>query len=243
MVIKMIRRILLTTVLAGLLLPVCAQDLFLGSFLMSFKSQQTDINDVPLLWYVEQNSKGMRMMMEFQDEMLQRGVSKRVIYDPADSSWTMLLSMNNIKQGTRVKRAKLFRNEKNNHSLIIKQTADHKIIEGYDCRKIIAQSNNYVAEIWLTKELNFDLCHIYKLLSHCGMVSEFMRKGEWFFWQGAKGMILEVTSRRTGSDEYYTLNISMIKQYKVDDKIFSTNGFKISEIPEGQNCGVAVEEK
>ena len=75
------------------------------------------------------------------------------------------------------------------------------------------------------------------------VVSEFMRKGDWFYWHNDKGMILEVISRNKESGENYSMTISDIKKDVVNEKAFDMIGFKISEIPEGQNCGVKMEDK
>ena len=183
------------------------------------------------------------MGLEIQDEMLSKGVSKRVIFNPADSTWTMLLSLNSIKQGTMVRRAAMFRKEESNKISSVIKTRERQIINGFHCRKTIVESKNYVAELWITDKLKFDLCRIYKLLAHCGMVSDFMRKGDWFYWQYEKGMVMKVVSTRKDSGESYSMTISDIKKNEVNEAAFNMTGFKISEIPEGQNCGVKIEEK
>ena len=219
------------------------QEVFHGNFLMSFSSSTEKIMDSPMLWNIESINNGGRMALQIQDELLDKGVSKRVIFNPADSTWTMLLSLNSIKQGSRVKRGEMYRQSKSGNKILIKADHAKRIIAGYKCKKYTFESSKYKAEVWVTNEIKFDLGHIYKLLAHCGMVSDIMRKGDWFLSGFSNGMILEVTSHKIETDESYTMHISDIHKSDVNEKMFDITGFKISEIPEGQNCGVIIDDK
>ena len=75
------------------------------------------------------------------------------------------------------------------------------------------------------------------------MVNDNLRKGDWYLWHAVKGMILEVNSKNKDTGELYNMKISNIVPGFFDEKYFDINGFKISEIPEGQNCGVPMEGK
>ena len=237
------RKPIILCVLIACFFDTTGQDIFHGSFLMSFKSSSNENTEAPMLWNIESVAAGGKMGLEIQDEMLIKGVSKRVIFNPADSTWTMLLSLNSVKQGTMVRRAAMYREEETKKITKVLNTEEKRIINGYKCRKTIVESKAYIAELWITDKVKFDLCRIYKLLAHCGMVSEFMRKGDWFYWHNDKGMILEVLSRNKESGENYSMTISDIKKDVVNEKAFDMIGFKISEIPEGQNCGVKMEDK
>ena len=74
-------------------------------------------------------------------------------------------------------------------------------------------------------------------------MSEFVRNGDWYKFNKINGMILEVTSKNKSTGESYTMSISEIKTGVINNTFFSINGFLISDIPEGQNCGVKVTEK
>lgn len=219
------------------------QPVFSGSFLMSFKSPANNAVEEPMLWNIESRSDGARMAMEIQDTMRRKGVSKRVVFNPNDSTWTMLMSFGNVKQGSRIHRADLFRNPVKEQTLKIKSTTVKRTIAGYHCKKMIAESKNYTSEIWITKEFNFDICLLYKLLSHCSMINEVVRKGDWFKQKVADGMIMEITSVKKATAESYTVSISSVMPNEINPALFTTKDFRIAEIPEGQNCGVATEEK
>jgi hypothetical protein len=75
------------------------------------------------------------------------------------------------------------------------------------------------------------------------MSSEYVRAGDWYFSTKVKGMILKLTSLNKKTNETYTLLVSEIKPGDLKPKFFDTTEFRISEIPEGQNCGVQSEKK
>ncbi len=219
---------------------ISGQTAFNGSFKMSFDVAEREKN-VPLLWYVEDGKANNQMTFELQDEMIKKGVSKRVLFNPSDSTWTMLIEFNKIKQGSRIHAAAMYRDSIKHTSLIVKSTKEKRIIEGYQCSKIIFESDSSIAEGWVTKDINFDLCNIYRLLSHCGMMNEYIQKGEWYFSDKVKTMILELTSRNKSTGESYTLKITNVTPGNINKKFFNLDGFKISDIPEGLNCGVSIE--
>jgi len=191
---------------------------------------------------IQPESGGGKMAMEIQDEMKKKGVDKRVLFNPQDSTWTMLMEYVNTKIGTRIHAAAMFRDSTKVSKMKMKSSAARRTIAGYSCKKIILESDAYRSEVWLTNQFNFDLCYLYKLMNHCGLMSEYVRHGDWFTWKNSRGMIIEVTSANKKSGESYTMNISMIKPGIINESLFNTKGFKISEIPEGQNCGVPVKD-
>ena len=225
-------------------IEINAQQAYTGSFLLTFQSSSQDNNDFPMLWNIEPAKEGGHMAMEIQDDMIKKGVSKRVLFDMKDSTWTMLMEFNKVKQGSRIHAADMFREKKKSkinieaHSTNIK-----KLIDGYNCNKIIIDTDKYHSEIWVTDKIDFNLGKIYLLLSHCGMMNEYVRKGDWFLFETKKQMILEVTSKSKLTGDAYTLQITDIHPKEINPHFFETNGFRISDIPEGQNCGVVVDDK
>lgn len=220
---------------------ISAQKPFQGSFLMSFNSAEPD-KDSPLLWNIRLDSTGGEMALQVQDNMLKKGVNKRVLFKPADSTWTMLINFNKVKQGTRIYAAAMFRDTSKHRPVTVRKLKDEKIISGYLCKKLTVESEKYFAEVWYTNEIKFDMCGIYRLLSHCGMMSEVVRKGDWFMNRKLKTMVLEATSTNKKTGLFYTMIISGINSL-IDQSFFDLNGFKISEIPEGENCGPIVKDE
>ncbi len=219
------------------------QENFSGNLLMSFKASIGPNKDFPLLWNIEKEPEGGRMVLEIQDDMQKKGVSKRVLFNPNDSTWIMMMEYNLVKQGTKIHAAKMFNDTINPGLFKIKKTKEKRTISGQECKKIILTSDKYISEVWITKKLKLNLSYIYKLLSHCGLMSEFVRNGDWYNFNNISGMIVEVTSKNKSTGESYTMSISDIKPGVINNAFFSTNGFRISDIPEGQNCGVKITEE
>lgn len=239
----MIRSVFLSLFLVFSLNIVFAQSLFSGSFFMSFIAADGSDKAYPLFWQIQSGSDGGRMMLEIQDEMKKKGVSKRVLFNSSDSTWTMLMEYVNSKIGTRIHAAAMYRDSARQQKIFVKKSGSRRVIEGYRCKKIILESAEYIAEAWTTDQLHFDLCYIYQLLTHCGLMNEYVRSGDWFNWKDSKGMILEVTSTKKSTEQSYTMRLSKLSPGDFNPLYFNTNGFILSEIPEGQNCGIPVEAK
>ena len=105
------------------------------------------------------------------------------------------------------------------------------------------ESDEYLSEAWLTNQYRFNVCYIYKLLSHCGLMSGYVKNGDWYYWKNTNGMILEVTTTKKKTGESYTMSISNLNVGDTKQTQFSTKGFKIADIPEGQSCGPRMDEK
>ncbi len=239
----MIRKTVILLCLTLKLTLLSAQNSFHGNFLMSFRSAAGSDQDAALLWNIQSALDGGKMAMEILDDMKIKGVTKRVLFNPADSTWTMTMEYVNSKVGTRIHAAAMFRATMKVQKIKMKTSGGRRIIDGYRCKKIILESDDYLSEVWLTDQFTFDLCYISKLVTHCGLMSDYVRHGDWFNWKNTKGMILEVTSTKKKTGESYTMNISEVKAVEVSQAFFNTSGFKISEIPEGQNCGAGLEGK
>jgi hypothetical protein len=221
---------------------ISAQKPFQGSFLMSFKIAENN-KDYPMVWHIEDKLSGGKIAMEVQDEMISKGVSRRILYNQSDSTWTMLIEFNAVKQGTRIGVKNLYTDTSMHKNISIRKTKEVKNIEGYACSKFIAESKDYTADMWITKQINFDLVHLYKLLAHCGMLSNHVKKGEWYKSKNFKGMVMKVTSTKKSTGENYTMEIKNIIPGKLNETFFDLKGFRISNIPEGQSCGVAIEDE
>lgn len=217
------------------------QDEFSGSFNIHYEESEF-IKDFPMVWHIQPKSAGGKMAMEIQDEMKPKGVSKRILFDPIDSTWTMLIEYNKVKQGTSIRSASLFLDSIKTDKPILKKTKYKKVIDNYSCRKVILESDNYISELWITEEFRFDLCLIYRLLAHCGMTSDFVSKGDWYHYNKMKNFILEVTSVNKKTGAHYTLRINSVKPNETNPSFFQLKGFRISQIPEGQKCGPAKNE-
>ncbi len=166
-----------------------------------------------------------------------------MLFNPVDSTWTMGMEFGNVKQATRIHAASMYQDSSTGKKNDVKILRNKRIVDRLSCHEIHIDSKEYASILWVTNDFNFNLWRIYKLLSHCGMMGEFVGKGDWFLWANKKGMILEVTSTSKSTGESYTMSITEINEGVLNSSLFSLAGYKISDIPEGQHCGPVVEGK
>jgi Domain of unknown function (DUF4412) len=215
-----------------------AQKEFSGTFTMLIQTSDKTDKEIPLSWYLQPKKDGRMMAMQIMDEQLSKGVNKRVIFNPTDSTWLMLMGVNKIKQGTKIHRAAMFRDSTESAIYTPKKSKETKIINGYLCHKFSLKTKKNVSEIWVTNQLQCNIGFIYKLLRHCGMIETSARKGDWYRSKYIKGMILEIHSQNLASGDDYTMKITDLQLGVIKQELLNIEGYRISVIPEGQNCGV-----
>lgn len=209
---------------------------FRGSFLMSFNEEGLGQKKA---WPFQCTTDISKTGLEIKDDMNKKGVLKRILYNEVDSTWLMLIGYNKVKQATLIHARAMFSNKMKSPVVITKPTGEKKVISGYTCMKYITVSENDSAVVWASQDLQFDLGRLYKMLSHCGMMSSYVDEGTWFYSRKIKGMVLEVTSFTKKTGAFYTMNISDIRPNEINESYFDISGYRISNIPEGENCGPA----
>lgn len=214
----------------------CAQN-FRGRFLMSF-SFNTKENMPPLLWNVD----GDKIAIEIQDTMKRRGVTRRILFSAKDSTWTMAMAFNNVKQATRMRTKNMEGKETPLNPKALKPVSGTYTSEHYAVTKLVYDSKECTDSISTISTIAFDLPCYYTMLCHCGLVNQSLRKGRWHTLKKSRGMIIYARSFDKKSGELYTVSISDIKHGDINPSLFSLEGFKISDIPEGQSCGPMVKQ-
>ena len=217
------------------------QTQFQGSFLMKFSTTYANTEDLySLTWTIDRSFNSERMAMEIEDEMKKRGVNKKVIYNFSDSSWTMAMSIKDIKQGTKMGAKMMYKDSCKSKEIKIKRFKNNEIISGKEFKKIIIQKDEYDTELWITNQYNYDISKMYELLLHNGLMNPILKKGKWYEYHIKKGMIVKVKTINKTTGENYSFTIENIKQGAINQSIFDLRGYKISVIEEGQNCGVVI---
>ncbi len=214
-----------------------AQQPFKGSFLTTF-AFNTQENMPPLLWNVD----GDKIAIEIQDTMKRKGVTRRILFNAADSTWLMCMEFNDVKQATRMRTKNMAGKEKKLNTKNLKTISRKNKIQNYYADKMAYQTKNGADTMLITEEHNFDFPKHYELLCHCGLVNISLRKGNWYGLKNKKGMVVyaKSTDKKTGNT--YAVTVSEIKPGQVNPALFSTTGFKITDIPEGQSCGPMTKE-
>lgn len=222
--------------------PLYGQVEFKGTFKMVINATDKNGTSTDFNWSIESKKEGGRLSMQIMDDQIKKGVIKRVLFNPSDSTWLMLMGINKIKQGTKVHRAAMFRDSSEQSILKLIKSNQTKIISGYKCTKYKLKTEKYNSELWITNQYNCNIGIIYKLLRHCGMIESSSRKGNWYTAKYIKGMILEIRSVNNITNEAYSIILSNIHYGEINKTLFDYEGYRISIIPEGQNCGVQKEE-
>lgn len=235
---KLLAFFALITISLGLCNNAFAQKEFSGTFTMLIQTSNKTDKEIPLNWYLQSKKEGAKMAMQIMDDQLSKGVNKRVIFNPTDSTWLMLMGVNKIKQGTKIHRAAMFRDSTEDAIYKLSKTKETKKINGYICSKYKLKTNKNASEIWITNQLHCNMGFIYKLLRHCGMIESPARKGDWYRLKYKNGMILEVNTQNLATGEVYTMKILDLHPGALKPELINIDGYRISVIPEGQNCGV-----
>ncbi len=215
------------------------QNTFVGTFSMNFQTNYSDTTNLcKLNWTIDKIGNNNRQVMEMDDDMKRRGVNKRVLFDFIDSSWTMVMAIKNIKQGTKIKATKMYKDSCDSKKINLKQIKGQEIISGLKCRKLLITNSDYESEVWITDQYNYDASKLYELMLHCGLMNPILKKGKWYEYHlRKKGMIIKVKTKNKIIDEYYIMQLDQIKQGKINYSDFDISGYKISVIEEGKNCG------
>ena len=211
---------------------------FEGTFQMNFNTSTNIKSDLgALIWSIDKPGKGNRVAMEIEDEMKKKGVNKRVLFDFNDSSWTMVMAIKNIRQGTKIMSRKMYRDSCSIKKINKKEVKEPEIISGLKCKKIIITNAGFESEVWITDQYNYDLSKMYELMLHCGLMDPMLKKGKWYEYHiRKKGMIIKVRTQNKETGENYSLQIDHIRPGNISPIAFDLKDYKISIIEEGKNC-------
>jgi len=103
-------------------------------------------------------------------------------------------------------------------------TQEYRTIDGYKCNKVIAQTEETTAELWLTQEAGLSYNDLYKIFNSTkgtpGARSALPQVKD------MKGFPIEIISKEKSKDGNVVVKIKNISRAKVDPKVFSMDGYK-----------------
>lgn len=106
-------------------------------------------------------------------------------------------------------------------------SGDSKIIEGYSCRKVLTESIDYSAELWMTDEIPLSMP---QLLSYQAIgAGKSQKEVEQFNQFKVSGLPLEMTLTSKKGKANVTIRLSNFRK-SVDESIFSKEGHKLATI-------------
>ncbi|MBD3630401.1 DUF4412 domain-containing protein [Cyclobacterium sp.] len=159
----------------------------------------------------------------------------RMVFHPSDASITALFEMKGQKGGyvlpmndkywPGIKHAKGQVEAKT--SAQPTYTGETRTIEGYSCEKVLAESSDYKAEMWITKDIPLSMMQIlsYQTVGAGKSQDELEQFGQF----GVKGLPLQVNLSSKQGKAAVQLNLINF-QDSVEDAIFSTQGDKLSNV-------------
>jgi len=107
-------------------------------------------------------------------------------------------------------------------------TKETKIVDGHKCYKVITETEDQKTDLWMTEDVGMQYAEFYKLMSAA--------KGP----QGAsmieipelknlKGFPIEIVTTDKKKSETVTIKIKNISKAKVDQKLFSMEGYQMMD--------------
>jgi hypothetical protein len=159
----------------------------------------------------------------------------RMVFNPADNTITSLFELNGKKGGFILPMNEEYwpglpqslrpfgagpRKELN-------YTGKKDKIEGFDCREILAENDDYNAELWVAEDIPLSMTHV---LSYQSVGKGKSKKEiELFDQMGVEGLPLKMFLKSKTGKADVTVRLINFKE-SVDDNIFSTEGHTLSKV-------------
>ncbi len=105
-------------------------------------------------------------------------------------------------------------------------TEETKKIEGYNCRKVIAENDESITEMWMTNDLGLTYSDMFGMMRSGRGPASNMTTGMQNY-KDVKGMPLEmIIKNKTVPDDITHITLKNIKKGNVDDSIFDLSDYR-----------------
>ena len=152
----------------------------------------------------------------------------RMIVDMTASTTTILMENNGKKHGMvrPANEASLRANSHDNSK--VTETKEKKVIDGYQCHKVIIESDKFKSEAWITNDAGISMEDLSMVLTATrGPMGDPSGLGG----KSIMGCPIEVTTTDKTKKTESTMHIKDIKKGPVDASVFSTDGYEMSQMP------------
>ncbi|HKR05862.1 MAG TPA: DUF4412 domain-containing protein [Bacteroidia bacterium] len=161
----------------------------------------------------------------------------RTIFDNKEKTMTILVEKDGTNKMAMVRKmqdASEVPGNKEGKDAKITVTDETKKIEGYTCKKVIAESDESTSEMWVTDELGLTYADMFGMMRNgrgpASNMSTNMQN-----YKDVKGIPLEMNIRnKVKPDESMVITIKNIKKGNVDASLFDISGYKVMDM---QNMG------
>ena len=107
-------------------------------------------------------------------------------------------------------------------------TKETKTVDGYKCTKVITETEEQKADLWVTQDVGMQYADFYKMMNSAkGPQGGSMVKIPDL--KTVKGFPVEIISTDKKKAETVTIKIKNISKAKVDQKLFSTEGYQMMD--------------
>ena len=157
-----------------------------------------------------------------------------MIYDIEDKTMTTLIDQNGERTGMKMKMPsfKLDSKELDGFDATIEATNETRTIDGYDCKKYLIESSDYKGHAWITEEVDLDFEKIFSFLNIKKDSKSKMPK-----FGDIDGFAMETYSKHKSKDEEYEMKVIDLKVGEVDEAIFDTSEYTITDMSSLLNLG------
>lgn len=111
------------------------------------------------------------------------------------------------------------------------ETNETKIIDGYNCKKVIIESDDNKSDLWMTTDLKLSMKDLLATMSAnkspASITFRSMNKN--FGDHPGVSMLTYITNKKT--NEVTIMTLHNVKTAKVDEKVFNTDDFQLMDTP------------
>ncbi|MDQ3052117.1 MAG: DUF4412 domain-containing protein [Bacteroidota bacterium] len=106
-------------------------------------------------------------------------------------------------------------------------TKETRVIDGYKCTRVITETDDQKTDLWITQDVGMQYADFYKMFNASkGPQGAMMKIPE---LKNVKGFPVEIVSTDKKKGETLTLKIQNISKAKVDQKLFSLEGYTLMD--------------
>lgn len=157
-----------------------------------------------------------------------------MIFDSKTKTMTTLIDQDGEKSGVKMKMPKVKIDDDGDDDLDFKVTPTNetKTILGYDCKKYLIESKDFSGHAWITDEVDLELEKAFTFMD-----TQKKSKNNVPKFGDIEGFPLETSTTNKKKDESYEMKVTDLKLGSVDEAVFNTSGYNITDMSNFMNMG------
>lgn len=232
------KKLQLCCLLALLPFALNAQN-FEGSFLIQHnqapESEEDENYNTSLKFTVE----GDKIAMEPKELEGDRGQFGRIIFDNGKDQLTLLMDQGGQKMGIVMQNPEFINSDEEKEAeeaespeITVTKTGETKVIAGYECKKIIVETEENLTTLWVTDELDLNLAQVMSMFAYKGanpMSGKEPDEENPYADLDIEGMPIDIYSEDKDTGEKNKVMIRDITD-TIDRDLFSTEGYQMIDM-------------